>query len=600
MKLLVLSTLLISLCTPLSGISEAQGIALPWKKEHVDALRVFQFLNYIDFGLAEAIETEDSLVLARQYDTLASNLDLAIVRDEQVIRVIESLGRQVDRTETNRLTQQVEQIFSSRLFEAIYRSTTPTVSTEGAILSRVPLMGAPWYDYRRHRPLYTDKMRGKIALTDSQIRELTEIRKDMLRISWELFGKYDVGKNERLTEREMDRFVSVIAEDDPALRTRQLKRLLQDQPAFESFPPFWFYSGMAELEGDGDREHAAVCLDKYGSSYRDIFKKDPLLAMTATARLSLTSKNNRVQRLRNLDQMKSNCAASDWQYYLLAAVVQGEMGIIHQAREDLQRNIDNGHQISLCTRVLASVLSSARDIRGFGSTMSKAIESPEVKTGDILSMASQCDSPRCEEWLKEEISRMSLNIAGVEEKCVRLEIPTGWIDFPCSMDVSVQWSKDKPGWTASLPSTALAVLPKGKKDERNRLLETPALEEEPGLPDKLTATIKHPLFGIQTGWELIQPEEGMTRDILIGLGRAFPFYRPEAGRYRLKWFSVGGGPTHRYEPVSEVEETIQEERTTKEEAETAQPEIGQEEPLSEDNGPSPERGDDPLSEDQIT
>ncbi|SMG23681.1 hypothetical protein [Dethiosulfovibrio salsuginis] len=600
MKLLVLSTLLISLCTPLSGTSEAQGIALPWKKEHVDALRVFQFLNYIDFGLAEAIETEDSLVLARQYDTLASNLDLAIVRDEQVIRVIESLGRQVDRTETNRLTQQVEQIFSSRLFEAIYRSTTPTVSTEKAILSRVPLMGAPWYDYRRHRPIYTDKMRGKIALTDGQLRELTEIRKDMLRISWELFGKYDVGKSERLTEREMDRFVAVIAEDDPALRARQLKRLLQDQPAFDSFPPFWFYSGMAELEGDGDRGYASTCMDKYGSSYRDIFKKDPLLAMAATARLSLTPKNNRVQRLRNLDQVKSNCAASDWQYYLLAAVVQGEMGIIHQAREDLQRNIDNGHQISLCTRALASILYSARDIRGFGSIMSKAIESPKVKTGDILSMASQCDSPKCKEWLKEEIFRMSLTVAGVEEKCVRLEVPEGWIDFPCSMDVSVQWSDDEPGWTASLPSTALAVLPKGKEDEENRLLETPALEKDPGLPERLTATIEHPLFTIQTGWELNPPEEGMTRDILIGLGRAFPFYRPEAGSYRLIWFSVGNGPIHRYEPEPEARETIQEEPAKEEQTETEEPELPQEEPLSEDKGPSPERGDDPLSEDHIT
>ncbi len=600
MKFLPLAILVISLYAPVSGISEAQGIALPWKKEHVDALRVFQFLNYIDFGLAEAIETGDSLILARQYDTLAGNLDLAIVRDEQVISVIEAIGRQVDRTETNRLTQQVDQLFSTRLWETIYRTTTPKLTTEEAILRETATMGAPWYDYRRNRSIYNDSMRGKIALTESQIRELTEIRKDMLRISWELFGKYDVGKGERLTEREMDRFVSIIAQDDPGLRSRQLKRLLQDQPAFDSFPPFWFYSGMAELEGNGDSDYAVMCLDKYPSSYRNIFKKDPLMAMAAMARLTLTPKNNRVQRLRSLDQMKSNGTASDWQYYLLASVIQGEMGVIHQAREDLQRNIDNGHQVSLSNRVLSSLLSSARDVRGFRALMSRLIDDPTgVRAGDILSLAALCDTTKCQEWLKSEVAKMALTVAGVEEKCVRLEIPTEWIAFPCSLDISVRWSMDEQGWQSSLTSTALAVLPRGRENDGNRLVETPSMDGIPDLPKKLTATLTHALFTVNTGWELIPPEESITRDILTGLGRAFPFYRPEAGKYSLSWFSVDSGPINRYgsqekiEPIQDTQPPLQPEEATQEE-------IQQEEPLSEDMGPSPERGDDPISEDQVT
>lgn len=599
----------ISLFCPTLGVSEAQGIALPWKKEHVDALRVFQFLNYIDFGLAETIETGDALVLARQYDTLAGNLDLAVIRDEQVISVIEALGKQVDRTETNRLTQEVNHIFSNRLSDGIYRAIDSKVTTEEAVLKRIAAFGAPWYDYKKNRSLYTNGMRGKISLTDGQIRQLTEIRKDMLRISWELFGKYDVGKNERLSEGEMDRFVFVIDQDEPELRGRQLKRLLKDQPAFESFPPFWFYSGMAEIEGGGDRGYAMMCLDRYVSSYREIFKKDPLLAMAAMVRLSMTPKSNRVQRLRNLDHMKGNCSASDWQYYLMAAIMQAEMGMISQAKEDLQRNIDNGHQVSLCSRVMGSILLSDRDVRGFRNTMSRLLSDESIRTGDILSLAARCETEECSEWLKEQVGRMKLSVAGSDEKCVRIEMPAEWINFPCSMDLSVVWSKDVQGWESSLPYTALAVLPKGKDDERNRLIETPTIQEDPGLPGRLTATINHPLFFLKTEWELIPPEEGLTRDIFFGLGKAFPFYRPEAGEYRLSWFSFEDGIIHVYKiyeevakPAVAVEEKAPPEAGGKEEDQESEEEDDQvqAEPVSDDEGPftDPDMEDDPVSEDQ--
>ncbi len=597
---LAMTVIATSILAPISGISEAQGIALPWKKEHVDALRVFQFLNYIDFGLAEAIETGDALVLARQYDTLAGNLDIAIIRDEQVISVIEALGKQVDRTETDRLTQQVEQIFSSRFYDGIYRSTSTAITTEDAILKQATAFGAPWYDYRRHRDQYTEVMRGKISLTDGQIRQLTEIRKDMLRISWELFGKYDVGKDERLSEGEMDRFVSVIDQEDPELRIRQLKRLQKDQPAFESFPPFWFYSGMAEIEGNGDRGYAIMCLDRYASSYREIFKKDPLLAMASMARLAMTPKDNRVQRLRSLDHMRANCQSSDWQYYLLASIVQAEMGMIPQAKEDLQRNIDNGYQVSLCSRIMGSILLSARDIRGFRQTISSLISDERVKTGDILSLASRCETDDCETWLKDQVSRISLSVAGSDQKCVRMEIPVDWIDYPCSMDLSVTWSADVLGWESNLTSTAIAVLPKGKDDDMKRLIETPTLQEDPGLPVKLTATLVHPLFSVETGWTLLQPEEGLTRDLFIGLGKAFPFYRPVLGKYRLEWFSVSGGKIHRYERPQETEAPVAVEEKEKESPITQV----EEQPTSDDVKTSPESEDvptqKPISEDHIT
>ncbi len=546
----------VATCGVASGPSEAGAIVLPWKKEHIDALRVFQFLNYIDFGLAEAIDTGDSLVLTRQYDILAGNLDLAVVRDEQVIRVVEDLGKLVDRTETGRLAEQVDRIFSTRLTDAIYRGLSAGSTMAESISREVARYGAPWYDYRGNRAIYTDRMRGKIALTEGQTRRLTEIRKDMLRISWELFGKYEVGKNERLNEKDMDLFVSIIDKDDPLLRSRQLKRLLHDQPAFEAFPPFWFYSGMAETEKqDGDGLYGIICFDRYADTYRNIFKKDPLMAMAGMVRLTLTSKENRGQRITSLDMLKSNCSASDWQYYLISAVAEADLGLIPQAREDLLRNIDNDRQASLSGRVLASSLMEAKDFKGFDSAMAGLLSDRRIKAGDMISLAAACETAECRDWLNREIKSMALLVAGAESKCARIEVPSSWIDFPCSMDIKVTWADGTPGWETSLSSTALAVLPKGDGGPENRLVETPVISGDPGLPPFLETRILHPLFEISAGWELIPPDEGVERDILMGLGKAFPFYRPEAGRYSLMWYSAGKDRVVLKEPDQSPEKT---------------------------------------------
>lgn len=532
--------LLMSASFGLSLPSKAGALILPWKKEHLDALRVFQFLNYLDFGLAEAINTGDSLVLAGQYDTLAGNLDLSAVKDEQIIGVMEALGKLVDRAEAERLSNEADRIFSDRLTDAIYRSLSPGTSITRAIWTETARHGATWYDYRRHRPLYNGRMRGKIALTEGQTRELTRLRQDMLRISWELSGKYGIDKIERPGREDMDRFVSIIECGDPVLRSRQLKRLLRDRPAFRSFPPFWFYSAMAWTEApDQDGAFGIICLDRYDDAYRGIFKKDPMTAMAAMVRLTLTSRENAGQRVRSLETVKSNCDASDWQYYLLAAMAESELGLVSQAREDLLRNIDNGYQVSLSARTLAWALLKSGSPEKFHAAMAVLLKDGRVKAGEIISLASLCSAEECKAWLDTEMNKMTLTLAGAESKCARIEIPSAWIDFPCSMDIEAVWSRDAPGWKASLPPTALAVLPKPEDSSQNRLIETPVLDGDPGLPPDLETLITHPLFRIEAKWKLIPPEDGIKRNLLMGLGRAFPFYRPEAGKYKLAGYSVG-------------------------------------------------------------
>ena len=519
---------------------KAEAIVLPWNKEHADALRVFQFLNYIDFGLSEAIQTEDALVLARQYEILAGNLDLAVIKDEQLIEVIEALGELVDRTETDRLDEQVKVVFSAKTRERIYGNLSGSEDILDSIRQQIPRLGAPWYDYRKNRDEYAAILRGKIKLTEGQLRKLTELRKEMLRVSWELFGKYQIGEEERIMEKEMDRFVAVIDEYDSDLMARQLRRLLKDQPAFEAFPPFWFYSGMAEIEAGRVHDNYGLnCFNRYHQTYRDLFKKDPLLAMTAIERLYLLHAGERVQRLKNLELMRSNCSSTDWQFYLFASILEGEMGMIPQAREDLYRNIDNGRQVSLCSAVLGRILMDSKDIRGFSDVMADFIDDDRVLPGDILMLASYCDLKECREWLNGEMAKLTLSIARSDESCIRMEIPSGWLSYPCSMDLYVSWSRDERGWNTSLSPTAIAVLPEGTVDDKNRLIETYSTPNGPELPEKLYAHIIHRLFEVSSEWKLIPPDEGIGRDLRLALGKAFPFYRPETGRYELVYYRIG-------------------------------------------------------------
>ncbi|PIE54652.1 MAG: hypothetical protein CSA35_04580 [Dethiosulfovibrio peptidovorans] len=510
-----------------------QALALPWDKEHGAALRVFQLLNYLDFGLARAVETHDALLLAREYDVLAGELNLSAIQDEQVIQIIESLGDMVDRSEADRLWKQVQSVFTRKTHREIYEGLMRFDSPQAAALAVISRRGAPWYDYARNRETYRQDLRGKVDLTDGQIRKLTELRKDMLRISWELVSKYDSGIKVRLSGKEMDHFVTILTEHDPVRLSRRLRRLLEDQPAFAEFPPLWFYLGMAETQRpDRNTEGALYCFKRYEGTYKGIFIRDPLLVLSAMESIALLSEEEHTQTLRCLEVLEGNCTDDDWQCFLLSAIVQARLGLIPQARENLQRNMDNGHLVSLCARVLGTILLDAGDLRGLNETTERAVTDPRIRRGDILSLAAHCTSTTCINWLNKEVARMRLSLAKSDKSSVRLELPSDWIDVPCSMDVQVTWSPENQGWRTSLSATALAVLPQGDLPDL-QLLETPP-EEAPRLPKTLTVTLTHPLFRLVTDWELIPPDDSMLRSLKLSVAQALPFYRPEVGKYRIK------------------------------------------------------------------
>jgi hypothetical protein len=265
------------------------------------------------------------------------------------------------------------------------------------------------------------------------------------------------------------------------------------------------------------------------------------------------------------------------------------MGMIPQAREDLYRNIDNGRQVSLCSSVLGRILMDSKDIRGFSNVMTDFIKDDRVLPGDILMLASYCDLKECGKWLDGEMSKLTLSIAKSDESCIRMEIPSGWIDYPCSMDVDVSWSRDERGWNTSLSPTAIAVLPEGTVDERNRLVETYSIPDGPELPKKLYAQINHRLFETSSEWKLIPPEDGIGRDVRLALGKAFPFYRPEIGRYELVYYRIGDRSI-RKEPA--------EREHPSEETVTAPPAPLSEKSISKDS--LPDSSGDKISEDALS
>lgn len=167
----------------------------------------------------------------------------------------------------------------------------------------------------------------------------TGLRNGALKLVYDLFKKYNLNENERLTESTALKFNKIITTNDPKTRIRQLK---DEEKTYSPLMDYYYHLGMAYIDVE-DYISAKPYLQKYLSMYQNapIFRYDEKSGCIALATLTFDKNLSKQQKEELVDIVIKNLPNNG------AAIVQLALYYLHELNEPqkaynlLRSGIDN-------------------------------------------------------------------------------------------------------------------------------------------------------------------------------------------------------------------------------------------------------------------
>lgn len=360
-----------------------------------DQYEVLQSINYVVYSISKIESYNDRVILTNEYENIINNLNFDVINDRKIITLLTDLmdvlteeiitTRQKERI-TNRYKKLIERALFDSIKNNIINININPANLTSAVANTIVSAGSIYINYQNCTEDYKDVMNDANAeLEDYRIKYLNNMRSSLLEISWEILKNYDINDKYRLTEKQAQEFIEAVKIKTPDLRYRTMKRLLQDNPAFQEFPEFWYQYGLAaKLSNAINSPNDLInILYEYDRTYKNLFRHNPTYAAVAMERIMLRPKNSYINK-EDLEIILKNSTNEDWQNYLFAGIKYLELGEIDKARDLFQRNIDNGHEVSLNARLLSDTYTSTDT--SYKNLLEKILADNRVSNADKLYM----------------------------------------------------------------------------------------------------------------------------------------------------------------------------------------------------------------------
>ena len=483
-----------------------------------DKFQIMQSLNYCSYALTKIVNYNDKVILTNEYDKIINNINLNAIVDEDLIQLLSGLmdtvtDELISEGRRNRIEKKYQKLMKRALVDEIMsvgNININPVSFATAAVTAVTAVGSAYVNYERRMEDYRDAWEEENAsIEEDKLVYLNNVRKQMLQISWQLLKNYNLDDKYRLSEKQINEFFDSTKTDDAMVRYRKMTRLLGDHEAFSYFPPFWYHYAISIKEAFSEKEcsekenhpSALSCLNQYQEVYKNIFRKDPLLASVALERIQYHS--NRRDILKDLDLLLDQSHNFDFQNYLFAGLKYLELGLLHEAEECFLRNIDNEKEVSLNKRMLADMLLDKNKSFEFHQIMDQILDDKRVENIDKLYLIGRCKDVNYLQKFRDEISSIEL-IAFDDAHFLEsfhysylVTIPEKWVLHELPFEVEIISPNFKMNETfGSLEDENIKIQ---RKNQRICLVfENPGYHILPELTldSDISVVIKHPLISM--------------------------------------------------------------------------------------------------------
>jgi hypothetical protein len=431
------------------------SVAYSYSEEQNKALQTAIVLNYMNVSLNKIVTYNDRVVLDNEYNDIINNINISKINDEEVIGLLRLLmttlteftlneedRKRLQEAHNKKVSNSLKDSFSSVASSLL---TTQNVNVSGLLFKTVIATGTTALNYERQLDSYRDELDSELwMLKKEEIRDINELRVYFLDASWKLMQKYNIPDEWRLTEEQINDFLSTLKLED---NTRALRILERMENQFHAYPPFWFYIG--SIHGQ---------LENYDEAYND-FKTYSLKRIGFLRNDNLYSsmlmQKLEIMEILGLELLMSDLAdivshsSKDWQKVLYSSIKYWSLGDTESALKTIQINIDNGFEVSLNQRIKASILSTIDPVN-YEKLVFNLIKDDHVKNNDILFLLGERSTVRIIEEFKEQIlgikvilSESTLTTKFYNRDKIKLILPYKWVyDGVNIEDISMHYNGD--------------------------------------------------------------------------------------------------------------------------------------------------------------
>lgn len=404
-----------------------------YAKQSDNALETAIALNYCHMSLYKIIQYNDRIVLDEEYSEIINNINLTKIKDEEIIELLRSLMDTISQFKLNEGDKKLlYSEYESQLSNAFYSSFS---SLSGMPLSGNPYtmaatmlvsVGSAYANYRNNMEMYRKQLDKSLWELDKKaILVLNDVRKDFIKSYWILMKRYNIPDEWRITEKQMDQYISVLKDRDPGRKFRNLQRL---QSSFEAYPPFWYYMGQAAQDLK-DQKSALKAYGKLRTTQMGFFREDNIYASALMSEISLLDiKRDKSKILTNLKIINTQ-SPLDYRKNIFSALWYMNFGEYNHARERLQINIDNGKNSSINQQLIGRVYLKQNDTKLYNALVDEMLLKDNVCNQEILYLIGKEPELKTLQKIKDQIINIYVVI---NEKTFRkddliITVPDKWI-----------------------------------------------------------------------------------------------------------------------------------------------------------------------------
>jgi len=406
-------------------------------------------LNYAQVSIHVITEFNNRIVLDKEYRSIINNLSLREIPDERVIQLLKELmdaltestlsdreREQVDRLHTAAIKDFSRDFYQGFAFDAVGTSVDVAVSIAsqnyagagGAIAN----LGMSYWDYQAQvENMQAEKDEDLWEIENKVIRQLNEINKEMLELSWRLYNEYEIPEAWRLVQKDIAELIKLTRERDVGKRFRLLRHSYMKE-RFSNYAPYWYYLGSTANQyfiesGDTQyRDEALQAYEHYDVARSPVLKKDEMYASVALGRAQLLDPDKqRDEVIRNLRIIEA-APPENWMTISGMALLYARIGEYEKAREWAQRNIDLGDSDPIFhQQLMGQILGRQGDLKALDQLISEMVSGSNAKIFEIMDMVGPLSDEQIVGRLRSSILqiRPSVDARSMLNDHILLEVP---------------------------------------------------------------------------------------------------------------------------------------------------------------------------------
>lgn len=370
-------------------------------------------LNYLHGSLNKIVMYNDKIVLEEEYSNIINNLNLTVIKDEELVNVITSLMNTLTKFRLSEMDRdKFKQEYAQKLESAMTGALVGLVNTNGINPIKVSLdlalnIGNSYYKYNQaQKSLKNDLKNSTYILEKSAIKDLNKIRKDFILTYWEIMKRYNMPDKWRISEKQFTRLINVLKDTDNEKKYRQLLRMREE---LSVLPMFWNELSLVCRQLNKQEEELKY-IDIYESLNDSLLRENNMYSLLLANKASYLHIDKDKEEIQNLLEKIYTVDPLNANRKLFMAMKYIQLKNYNKADELLTQNIDDDFLVQTSNLLKVHIYMDTNKTDEFESTIIDLLQNQNLSASEYLYYIGKRPTVLLLKEIKKEIQNIDIKL----------------------------------------------------------------------------------------------------------------------------------------------------------------------------------------------